>query len=252
MGERLSQVLLTDKNWINRCVAQVPEAEFGVEWASGRGALTAGLMKRWKKLLTVEIDLSFCRHLREKFVDPPAVIRADILTYPLPKISLSYPLVGNLPYHLTGPLLVKILRNADKISSFQGLIQQEVAERIAARPGESEYSGITVLFRLSGRIENCFTVPAGAFSPVPGVDSAWVKFIPGEGIENFEGMRKFVRRCFSQPRKTLLNNLASGADKDSCRRLLSEVELDERCRPHQVTPKKFLEVFDRWKKEKLS
>ncbi len=252
MGERLSQVLLTDQNWINRCVAQVEPAEFGVEWAAGPGALTAGVLERWEQLLALEIDFSYCRRLREKFVDPPAVIRADILKYPLPKICSPYPLVGNLPYHLTGPLLVKILRNADKINSFQGLIQEEVAERVCAEAGESNYSGISVLFQLSGRVEKCFTVPAGAFSPVPGVDSAWLKFMVEERIENFEGLRKFARRCFQQPRKTLLNNLAAGADKEKWRRLLKEVGLDERCRPHQVKPKKFLEVFSRWEQGKSS
>lgn len=215
MGTYRSQVLLADDAWIRRLVDRVPNARFGIEWCSGTGALTGYLAGAWDRLLALEIEFRFCRELRRQLSGDVMVIRADVTDYPLPVRSARYPLVGNLPYHLTGPLLMRILRHAPRLSGFYGLVQAEVGERLAADPGSSEYGGLSLLASVYAGVDLPFTVPAEAFDPSPEVDSVWVEFDFREPRikRPFERIRRFVRRCFRYPRKTLLNNLADDADQ---------------------------------------
>ncbi|MFP4686718.1 MAG: ribosomal RNA small subunit methyltransferase A [bacterium] len=250
MTPELSQVLLRDRDWIERCLMTVAAAPFGIEWASGRGALTVSLLERWNYLLGMELDFSFCRHLKQIIpAHKGAVICADINSYPLLKLDRPYPLVGNLPYHLTGPLLIKILAAGNRISRFQGLVQKEVAARLQAKPGDSKFGSLSLLFNVCGEIKVHFVVPATAFSPVPGVDSAWIDFIPRSNRYNFDKLKKFARQVFRWPRKTLLNNLAASvSNKETWRRHFEEQQLKETVRAHQLPVSKLMEVFSEWEK----
>lgn len=244
----LSQVLLTNEHWRQRFVAHVPEGEFGLEWAAGRGSLTDGLVGRWKYTLALEIDGEFCRELRHKY-DPcdVGVIRADILSYPLPDRDWDYPLVGNLPYHLTGPLLEKLARDSNRLTVFHGLVQWEVARRIGASPGDSEYRSISVLMNWCFDVEVIDRVPSAAFSPEPDVDSGWIKLVPRKRDRPFDSFSSFIKRCFRQPRKTLLNNLAKDTDdKQRWREWMDEQNWDTRRRPSSLTLDETKEVYDRW------
>lgn len=245
---RRSQVLLQDPAWIERCVRQVPRAPAGVEWAAGRGALTRGLVGTWDYVLAVELEFSFCLHLRASF---PArrlgVVCGDIRTMPPPPDWASFPLVGNLPYHLTGPLLIRILRLSDRLDEFQGLVQAEVADRLTASPGDSDFGGISLLYAMVGEVESAFRVPPQAFEPSPEVESTWIRFTPGRRVDDFEGLRRLVRRCFRYPRKTLLNNLADEPpDKDRWRRWMDEQGWDVRRRPATLTPQDLGRLYDAW------
>lgn len=243
-----SQILLTDGGCKQRCLAEVDDSNFGLEWACGRGALTEGLLEKWDCLVGYELDENYCRELNRKFSEADFyLVRTDILAYPLPVRPTPYPLVGNLPYHLTGPLLMKILRNSEQLACFQGLVQLEVAERMTARPGDSEFSSLSLLYQLHGEINSPHQLPATAFTPQPEVDSAWVNFTPDKSYDNFEQLRRLARRCYRYPRKTLLNNLAEDKeDKQEWRQFFESKNWNTKLRPHQLEPTKFLEVFDRW------
>ncbi len=247
----MSQVLLTNKFWQERCLAEIKPAPFGIEWACGKGALTEGLLGRWEKTVGMELDRRFCKQLKKRFINRQFwLIRTDILDFPLPRLDRTYPLVGNLPYHITGPLLIKILAEARQISSFQGLIQQEVAERITAAPGDSAYSSISVLFRLIGNVEYGFKIPAGAFSPQPEVDSAWINFQVKTQLKDFKKIARFVRLAFHQPRKTLLNNLkALSIERTVWLKFFDDQGWSPTVRPHQLDPQSHMEVYKKWQQE---
>lgn len=254
MSPSLSQVLLTDEGWRQRCVASVPEAEFGVEWAAGRGALTDLLETKWTYLLALELDASFCRELRHTF-SPGAigVVRADILNYPLIERDTPYPLVGNLPYHLTGPLLEKLARESRQLDVFHGLVQWEVAERIGAGPGDSEYRSISVLMNWAFDVQVLHRVPKTAFTPQPEVDSGWIRLKPRQRDRPFEPFSDFVRTMFKQPRKTLLNNLADSTPKKAdWRDWMKTRGWNEKRRPGSLTVDEVKEAFDRWARESSS
>lgn len=245
-GPALSQVLLTNDRWRHRIAAHVPSAGFGVEWAAGRGSLTELLFDHWEYVLALEIDAAFCRELRGTVRERSiGIVRADILEYPLPDRSSPYPVFGNLPYHLTGPLLVKLARKAQSIERFQGLVQWEVAERLAAEPGESSFRSISVLMQWAFEVTVRERVPADAFTPEPDVDSGWIDLVPRERTRPFEAFRTFVRGAFQQPRKTLLNNLAALTDdKVYWKDWMEEHDWDPRRRPHSLTIEEFLQLFD--------
>lgn len=248
MGQPYSQVLLRDEEWIQRCTAGVPEADFGVEWAPGDGALTDRLVERWNYTAALELDARLARTLHGRR-DPSrlGVVRADIVEYPLPARSEPYPLVGNLPYHVTGPLLMRILGAHDRIRQFQGMLQWEVARRLAADPGESEYRGISLLYRWMGEVELVHRVPAGAFRPPPQVDSAWIRYRPTRSPDSFESVRRFVRHCFRHPRKTLINNLAEDPDeKTAWRDWMQGRSWDPRRRPATLRPDEMEVLYEAW------
>lgn len=248
MGQPYSQVLLRDERWIRRCVAAVGPGTFGVEWTPGKGALTDKLVERWDYTFSVELDPAFCRELRRRFDSGRlGLIRADVTEYPLPRRPESYPLVGNLPYHLTGPLLIRILEAHDRIHQFQGMVQWEVARRLVASPGDSEYRGISLLYGWMGRLNVVHRVPAGAFDPAPEVDSAWIRFRPQRSPSNFERVRRFVRRCFRHPRKTLLNNLAEDPEeKTAWKAWMERRGWDSRRRPQTLEPRELEALYETW------
>lgn len=248
MSASLSQVLLTDDHWRQRFVAHVPGAGFGVEWAAGSGSLTDLLVEKWEYLLALELDQNFSRQLRKKYPETRAgIIRTDISQYPLPVHEEPYPLVGNLPFHLTGPLLEKLARESGCFEVFHGLVQWEVAERIGASPGESEYRSISVLMDWAFEVDVIDRVPREAFSPVPDVDSGWIKLEPKPRDRSFDAFSSFIQDCFQQPRKTLLNNLAEFAgDKEHWQSWMQDRNWKTRRRPSSLTVTEMKEVYDHW------
>lgn len=249
---KLSQVFLDDKQWRHRLMAYVPDDGFGVEWAAGKGSLTELILEKWDYALAMELDEELCRKLRRNLPNSRVgIIRSDIVSYPLPSSPSAYPLVGNLPYHLTGPLLERITECADTISSFYGLIQWEVANRISASPGESEFRSISLLLRWAFSVELLERVPPSAFSPEPEVDSGWIRLIPKNPSRSVENVKEIIREIFKQPRKTLLNNLADNkAEKNQWRSWMKDRQWKVNRRPHTLTVDEFLEVYDAWEQIK--
>jgi 16S rRNA (adenine1518-N6/adenine1519-N6)-dimethyltransferase len=228
--------------------AWAPEASFGVEWAAGNGSLTELLLDPWEYLVALELDFDFCRTLRDRFSTRNlGVIRADLTEYPLPVRRKPYPVFGNLPYHVTGPLLVKLVRGVDRISRFQGLVQWEVAQRLNAQPGSSSFRSISVLVQWAFEVELRDRVPASAFTPEPDVDSGWIDLRPRDPEEPVEPFRSFLETCFQQPRKTLLNNLSGeSGDKELWRNWMDQRGWDARRRPHSLSVDEYREVFREW------
>ncbi len=244
----LSQVLLTNDRWRQRLAAWVPEAPFGLEWGPGKGSLTELLLNRWEYMVAIELDGEFCRTLIRKFGDRAlGILRADLTNYPIPKCSSSYPVFGNLPYHVTGPLLVKLVRGVDRISRFQGLVQWEVARRLRAERRTSEYRSISVLVQWAFEVEVRDRVPASAFTPQPNVDSGWIDLRPRDPDEPMENFRILLDKCFRQPRKTLLNNLGENSEeKKFWGRWMDERDWDIKRRPHSLSVDEYREVFQTW------
>jgi len=196
----------------------------------------------------MEIDHSYCRSLREEMGSERWLfIRADLLEHPMAPLGDPYPLVGNLPYHITGPALKKILDLSPGLTSFQGLVQWDVGERLAAQPGDSEYRGISLLVQWAGSVDIPFRIPASAFNPVPDVDSAWIEFEPHRRPYDRSGFASFVRRCFQHPRKTLVNNLAGRKKrKDRLREWMKGRGWNVKRRPQSLTPEEMEVLFEAW------
>ncbi len=207
MPRKFGQHFLRDANILARiaeaaCSAQVPLL---LEIGPGRGALTAHLLPQCERLVAIEIDHDLIPSLKIRF---PAleIVEADVLTVDLALFEAQV-VVGNLPYYITSPIIEKVLE-LEGLKSAVFLVQREVAERIAARHGKSDYGYLSAITQLVADVELLFHVPPTAFAPPPKVDSAVIRLTPKPGRPaNFEAVKRFLGICFQHKRKTLRNNL---------------------------------------------
>ena len=134
--------------------------------------------------------------------------------------------VGNLPYYITSDILLHLFAQADSISRAVVMVQEEVADRLAASAGTSAYGVLSATAQMHGRVEKLFALPPEAFTPAPGVSSAVVRFDMNPRFEDLHVDAKTIHAisatCFRQKRKTLVNNLKSAGVADTCRYCCSD------------------------------
>lgn len=184
-----------------------------LEIGPGLGHLTAVLAKRAHKVLALELDTRLIPVLEREFSGQQHVTieHADALDYPYGSLTGRWKAVANLPYYISTPIIQLLIDHQDKFSTLTLLLQKEVAQRIASPPGSKEYGFLSVLVQLSAEPRIEFMVPAGAFTPVPKVDSAVVTLKMREHPAACKTDKAFLismlKAVFSQRRKTLRNGL---------------------------------------------
>jgi 16S rRNA (adenine1518-N6/adenine1519-N6)-dimethyltransferase len=190
-----------------------------IEIGPGRGAMTGLLAGRARKVIAVEVDRELAQQLEADFAGQPAVliILADILRVDLAAICRQEGVAqafvfGNLPYYITSPILHKLFEQRDSIRSMGLLMQREVAERLTAEPGTRDYAYLSIATQVFSQPCIAVAVPPGAFAPAPKVQSALVTFRMKAKFDQWprekgDEFLEFVKRCFAQKRKNLLNNL---------------------------------------------
>src|SRR3989338_6460523 len=184
----LSQNFLQDQNVIRRIVeaAEIQKGETVLEIGPGTGVLTQALLDAGARVIAVERDEDLVPALRERFGESVAFVEGDILRFAQDPVLNhgKYKLVANLPYHITSPILERFLSHAPKPTRLVVMVQKEVADRIVGKP--PRMSVLSVACQLYAEVKRLFVVPAGAFRPMPKVDSAVVcldlrEFYPGPG-----------------------------------------------------------------------
>ena len=217
--QKLGQHFLTGSSLLERIAAAAcpTPAALVVEIGPGRGALTAKLLDRARRVIAIELDHELAAHLREKFSselvsdghEPPRleIVQADVLATDLSRWP-GAPIAGNLPYYITSPILHRVLPLRPPRAVF--LMQEEVAQRLIASPGTRDYGYLTVQTALFARAQRLFGVKPAAFQPPPKVDSAVVLLEPRAALDvaDPQGFLDFAALCFAHKRKTLRNNLA--------------------------------------------
>lgn len=213
---KLGQNFLTDHSARSRIVEALGDIsnKTVVEIGPGKAAITELLAKRAHRLIAVELDHELSAELKQKFSGTQVeVVEQDILTVDLASLANGEKLlvVGNLPYYITSDILLHLFRYHGVISRAVVMMQREVADRVAAAPGSRDYGLLSATTQLYARVEKLMTLPPGAFSPPPKVQSSVLRltFAPrfSELEIDAEGFIAFLRQCFAQKRKTLLNNL---------------------------------------------
>jgi 16S rRNA (adenine1518-N6/adenine1519-N6)-dimethyltransferase len=219
---KLGQNFLIDESACHRIADALGDisARTIVEIGPGHGAITSILAMRAAHLHCIEFDPSLAKELTFRFRDNPRVTihRADILQFDLACIPTDSPLdvIGNLPYYITSDILLHLYTaaRANHLHRAVVMMQREVADRIAAAPGVSDYGALSAFTQLHAHVENLFTLPPSAFWPPPEVYStvARLDFAPrfAELRVDPDGFNRFLRASFAQKRKTLANNLRSG------------------------------------------
>ncbi len=212
----LGQHFLTDLS-IARDIADTVDACPSLpvlEVGPGMGVLTQFLVAKPRTLKVVEIDRESVAYLHEHFpsLAPDRIVEDDFLRMHLDQIFGGQPFVltGNYPYNISSQIFFKMLDNKDLIPCCTGMIQKEVAERIAARPGTKAYGILSVLIQAWYRVEYLFTVHEHVFNPPPKVKSAVVRLTRNDtsslGCDE-RLFRSLVKTTFNQRRKTLRNNI---------------------------------------------
>jgi 16S rRNA (adenine1518-N6/adenine1519-N6)-dimethyltransferase len=218
-----------------------------IEIGPGRGALTDRLVERAARVVAIELDRDLVAHLRSRYHDKPHVqiVEADVLTVSLSELASGpFVLAGNVPYYITTPILFHALeRPRADVAVY--LVQQEVAERLAAPPGDKIYGALSVNVQAFADVELVRRVPPGAFNPPPSVDSAVVRLIPrsvaaiDEAHERY--FKSFVQAAFGLRRKQLVRVVRTIAaiDAPEAEALLAECQLSTSVRPETLTPEDF-------------
>lgn len=192
-----------------------------IEIGPGIGCLTAELAKRYRRVVAIEIDKGLIPILDKTLADYDnvTVINADVMKTDIGEIVEKYSagmpvsVCANLPYYITTPILMYLLESGVKFKSITVMVQNEVAARLASKPGSSDYGAITAILGYYGTVKKLFKVSAGCFIPAPKVDSAVVridlfdtpKFLPKD--ESL--FRNLIKAAFEMRRKTLVNAITS-------------------------------------------
>ena len=215
---KLGQNFLHDAHAVQRIVAALGDcsARTVVEIGPGNGVITRTLAARAGHLLAIELDAELAANLRSEFrPEQVTIVVKDVLSFDFPVASAAagerLMVVGNLPYYITSPILLKMAASHAALDRAVLMVQKEVADRVAATPGSRDYGLLSVTMQLYGPIEKLFTLPPAAFSPPPEVQSTvfrW-RFAPRIAELKIEeaSFIRFLRQAFAQKRKTLANNL---------------------------------------------
>lgn len=247
----LGQNFLVDSNILTKIVesAKIDNKTLVLEIGPGIGSLTEELAKKAKKVISFEIDNRLIPILKDTLSPYKniEIINQDILKVDVDSVIEKQEnfekvvLVANLPYYITTAIITHLLENTKKISSYVVMMQKEVANRLSAKVGTKDYNSLTILLNYYTNVSYLFTVPKKVFIPAPNVESAVVEIITkskkDEEIDE-KTFFNFVRNCFSQRRKTLLNNLISNFGKEKKEILIKS------CEEAGIDPKRRSETLD--------
>ena len=218
-----------------------------LEVGPGMGVLTQFLMEKGREVKVVELDFESVAYLRENF---PAlegnIIEDDFLKLKLEKLFDGRPFVltGNDAYNISSQIFFKMLDYKDLIPCCTGMIQKEVAERIAAGPGSKTYGILSILIQAWYKVEYLFTVHEHVFNPPPKVKSAVIRMTRNETKElgcNERLFKLIVKTTFNQRRKTLRNSISSILEKGNP--LSNDPVFNKR--PEQLSVQEFIELTNR-------
>lgn len=238
-----------EKPWVDKLITSLDAMvdDTFLEIGPGRGALTKPLAPRVHRIVAVEIDRDLAATLPADLPSNVRIVQGDFLDVNLDDVLGDTPLpvrvVGNLPYNVSSPILFKLLDAADEGRRFRDatlMLQKEVVDRVAARPGTSDYGTLAIQVALLADVERVLTLPPGAFRPPPTVTSAVVRLRfhpPTDDVGDRKTFEKIVRGVFLQRRKTLANALrpVASALGRSAPELLERAGLDGSRRPEEFT-----------------
>lgn len=213
--KRLGQNFLIDPNIVRKIVAlaDITPNDSALEIGPGRGILTEALCKAAGHVTAIEVDPRLYTYLAERQTEFPnlTLVLEDALVYPVENLPVGTIVVANLPYYISTPLLFRILDHRDRFPRMVLMLQNEVADRLVAKPGTSDYGVLSVMAQYAADITKAFKVSAQCFRPRPEVGSAVVLLrIRAEGRLGPEEEPKFaalVKAAFAHRRKTLVNAL---------------------------------------------
>jgi 16S rRNA (adenine1518-N6/adenine1519-N6)-dimethyltransferase len=264
---KLGQNFLVDRGAAERIVNALGDVTNStvLEIGPGKGVLTDLLAARAGRLVAIELDRVLAAQLRMKFGARRGVeiIEGDVLGIDLGAViearrpgalaglaqlaPAPVRVAGNIPYYITSDILLRLFEYHRYFDSIVLMLQKEVADRIAAKPGGKEYGLLSATAQLYAKVEKLFTVPPGAFAPPPKVFSTVVRLIVAPQFQRLRVPERefidFLKLSFAQKRKTLLNNLKAAYDVAAVRAAMSKAGVRADARAETLTLDKAAAVF---------
>lgn len=231
-----------------------------IEIGPGAGVLTAELAKRAKRVVSIELDERLRQVLAKTLADFDNVklIFADVMKTDLSAVIKEnfsdcgrVTVCANLPYYITSPVIMSLLESRLPVESITVMVQKEAAQRLCAEVGSRDAGAVTAAVKYYAESEILFEVPKTSFLPPPKVDSAVIQLKilekPPVETKDEEFFFKFVKACFAQRRKTLVNTVSStlGTDKEALRGALADIGLEPTVRGEALTLPQLAELADR-------
>jgi len=260
LRRELGQHLLVDHGILHR-IAEATGAgpdDLVLEIGPGTGNLTGALLATGARVTAVELDENLAAELENRIGRNPllTVVRCDILKAQLeelvPEPDRPAIAAGNLPYYISSPIIFRLLDNRHLFRNIVVLVQEEVGERMAARPNSRAFGMLSVFCQAEAECSVLFHVGRDAFRPVPEVDSCLVRVEPlpwgNSGVEDRRIFECIVHGMFEHRRKTCYNSIRLSFSKGACRdlqipesdidttleRAFSSLEIDGSARPEQL------------------
>lgn len=260
-SKSLGQNFLIDETIPEKIAATsgAKEARYVIEIGPGMGCLTAALCEQAEQVVSIELDRALLPVLEETLLEYTnwTVIQGDVLSLDLPALHREkldgrrVVACANLPYYITTPAITRLLESRifEKITV---MVQREVAERICAAPGTSDYSAFSIFVQYQAEPEILFGVPAEKFFPRPKVDSAVLQLAPLEKprvqVRDEKLFFSLVRAAFQMRRKTLVNALApvvgNKLQKAELAALLESLGLSAQIRGERLSLEHFAQLAD--------
>lgn len=262
-NKSFGQNFLVDEEVVNNIIkkAEVSNEDLIIEIGPGLGTLTSRLLEKAGKVICIEVDNKMVKILEDRFslYNNFELINNDVLKENLKDLiekNLSNSnlkkakVVANLPYYITTPIIMKLLEDKLELDSITVMVQKEVAERLAEKPGGKETGAITYSIHYYTDPEIVLSVPNTAFIPSPKVDSAVIKLNvlknPKIKVIDEKMFFKVVKAAFMQKRKTLLNSLTNAKieNKDFLEKMLRDLNIDLKIRGEKLSLEEFGEISD--------
>ena len=253
--KRFGQHFLCDRAVIEAIVSAIdPKAgELLVEIGPGLAALTDALLRRVPALTAIEIDRDLAARLRRRYGDRLELVEADVLQVDLRALAgqRQMRLVGNLPYNISSPLLVRLLDFRDCVADQHFMLQKEVVDRIVSGHGCAAYGRLGVLLQAYYDVEALFDVPPEAFDPPPRVDSAVVRMLPRPKPPELEPevLSELLAAAFGKRRKMLRGTLLPWLE---ARGVDAETLVEPTARAEDVPVEVYVELASRLRSQRLA
>lgn len=260
--KKFGQNFLIDPRVLDKIIdaANITKEDCVIEIGPGIGSVTQALLENAGKVISIEIDDKLIPILTEEYGHNEhfKLIHKDVLKVDLKKLiaeeSPNRPIkvVANLPYYITTPIVMTLLENDLPIESITVMVQKEVADRLASKPGSKQYGAITVSVNYYAEPYLVANVPRNCFMPRPNVDSAVIKLMinqdPVVKANNTKQMFDIIKAAFLLRRKTLLNTLAAhanlGLSKEELKTLLDESGIGAQTRGETLSLEDFARLSD--------
>ncbi|MFK2822283.1 16S rRNA (adenine(1518)-N(6)/adenine(1519)-N(6))-dimethyltransferase RsmA [Arcobacter sp. YIC-80] len=253
--KKYGQNFLIDSSILGKIIQSMPNNNnHVVEIGPGLGDLTKYLVK-YKDTTAYEVDTDLIGILESKFKEQIEqgklkLIHTDVLEAWDKQGTLfdgKYDMIANLPYYIATNIILRALED-DNCEHIMVMIQKEVALKFTAKVNDKEYSSLGIISELlSSESRILFDVPPESFDPPPKVMSSilYIKKDMNKSID--KEFKKFLKSCFTQPRKKLSKNLLSVFDKQTLSSIYEELELDSNIRPHEVSSSLYSQMYTKVK-----